>query len=38
MKLLFDQNISPKLVNTLKNKFPNSEHVQNVGLETAVDS
>jgi predicted nuclease of predicted toxin-antitoxin system len=38
MKLLFDQNISPKLVESLKDWFPNSVHVQNIGLDKATDS
>ena len=32
MKLLFDQNLSPKLVNRLADLFPGSGHVQSVGL------
>ncbi len=38
MKLLFDQNISPKLVSSLKDLFPNSAHVQNLGLDKATDN
>ena len=37
MKLLFDQNLSPKLVNRLADLFPNSSHVQAVGLDCASD-
>jgi predicted nuclease of predicted toxin-antitoxin system len=37
MKLLFDQNLSPKLVNRLANLFPGSSHVQSVGLACASD-
>lgn len=37
MKLLFDQNVSPKLVDSLKNLFPDSVHVQDVGLDRAID-
>ena len=37
MKLLFDQNLSPKLVNRLANLFPDSTHVQSVGLDCASD-
>jgi predicted nuclease of predicted toxin-antitoxin system len=37
MKLLFDQNLSPKLVNRLADLFPGSEHVQSVGLDCASD-
>jgi predicted nuclease of predicted toxin-antitoxin system len=38
MKLLFDQNISPKLVNSLADIFPGSIHVINVKLDKAFDS
>jgi predicted nuclease of predicted toxin-antitoxin system len=37
MKLLFDQNLSPKLVNRLADLFPGSIHVQSVGLDCAAD-
>jgi predicted nuclease of predicted toxin-antitoxin system len=37
MKLLFDQNLSPKLVNRLADLFPGSIHVQSVGLDCASD-
>ena len=37
MKLLFDQNLSPKLVNRLADLFPGSMHVQSVGLDRASD-
>ncbi len=37
MKLLFDQNLSPELVETLADLHPGSEHVQGHGLGTAVD-
>src|SRR5262245_25165156 len=37
MKLLFDQNLSPKLVNLLADLFPSSSHVQSVGLDRASD-
>lgn len=37
MKLLFDQNLSPKLVNRLADLFPDSTHVQSVGLDCAGD-
>jgi predicted nuclease of predicted toxin-antitoxin system len=37
MKLLFDQNLSPRLVGQLAAEFPGSEHVRNVGLATAKD-
>ena len=37
MKLLFDQNLSPKLVNRMADLFPDSSHVQSVGLDCADD-
>jgi predicted nuclease of predicted toxin-antitoxin system len=37
MKLLFDQNLSPKLVGRLADLFPDSSHVQAVGLDCASD-
>jgi predicted nuclease of predicted toxin-antitoxin system len=37
MKLLFDQNLSPKLVNRLADLYPNSSHVQSLGLDCAND-
>ena len=37
MKLLFDQNLSPKLVNRLADIFPASTHVQTAGLECSTD-
>lgn len=37
MKLLFDQNLSPKLVNRLADLFPGSIHVLSVGLDCADD-
>ena len=37
MKLLFDQNLSPKLVHRLADLFPDSSHVQLVGLDRAGD-
>jgi len=37
MKLLFDQNLSPKLVNSLSDLFPGSSHVKSVGLDCAND-
>jgi predicted nuclease of predicted toxin-antitoxin system len=38
MKLLFDQNLSPKLVNRMADLFPDSSHVQLVGLDCASDN
>ena len=37
MKLLFDQNLSPRLVRLLTAEFPGSEHVRNIGMRTAPD-
>lgn len=37
MKLLFDQNLSPRLASVLQNDFPGSSHVQDVGLGSAFD-
>ena len=37
MKLLFDQNLSPKLVTRLADLFPGSLHVQSAGLDQADD-
>jgi predicted nuclease of predicted toxin-antitoxin system len=37
MRLLFDQNLSHKLVGHLADVFPDSEHVRNLGMESATD-
>jgi predicted nuclease of predicted toxin-antitoxin system len=37
MKLLFDENLSPKLVRRLADLFPDSVHVRDVGLQAADD-
>ena len=37
MKLLFDHNLSYKLVGRLADLFPDSEHVRNVNLHEADD-
>ena len=37
MKLLIDENLSPKLVQLLADIFPNSTHVREVGLQAADD-
>lgn len=37
MKLLFDHNLSPRLVNRLVDVFPDSNHVDNLGLAEADD-
>lgn len=38
MKLLFDQNLSPKLVSRLADLFPGSAHVLALGLDMADDA
>jgi predicted nuclease of predicted toxin-antitoxin system len=38
MKLLFEQNLSPRLVNRLADIFPDSNHVDNLGMAQADDS
>lgn len=38
MKLLFDENLSPKLVSLLSDIFPDSVHVRDIGLKAADDS
>lgn len=37
MKLLFDENLSPKLVTALARVFPDSAHVHRIGLGGASD-
>lgn len=37
MKLLFDQNLAPRLVARLADIFPASEHVRDVGLAAGDD-
>ncbi len=37
MKLLFDENLSPRLARTLADEFPGSTHVRGVGLRGAED-
>ena len=37
MKLLFDQNLSPRLVERLTDLYPGSAHVYSVGLDRAPD-
>jgi predicted nuclease of predicted toxin-antitoxin system len=37
MKLLFDENLSPKLANRLSDLFPNSLHVRDVGMKATID-
>ncbi len=38
MKLLIDQNLSPKLVNNFRDLFPESKHVSNIGLDKSPDT
>jgi predicted nuclease of predicted toxin-antitoxin system len=37
MKLLFDENLSPKLPQRLADIFPNSLHVRDVGMNATID-
>ena len=37
MKLLLDQNLSPRLVRRLADVYPNSTHVAEVGLDRSLD-
>jgi predicted nuclease of predicted toxin-antitoxin system len=37
MKLLFDQNLSHKLVDRLADVFPDSLHVRDIGMKSASD-
>lgn len=37
MKLLFDENVSPKLVGLVEPEFPESAHVYDLGLRGATD-
>lgn len=38
MKLLFDQNLSPRLVERLSDLYPASDHVYHIGLDRASDA
>ena len=38
MRLLFDQNLSPHLYETLRDLYPGSLHVRAIGLESADDA
>lgn len=38
MKLLFDENLSPRLVDLLQPQFPASEHVDSAGMRGSPDS
>lgn len=35
--LLFDENLSPRLIDRLSDVYPNSVHVSSIGLEKALD-
>ena len=37
MKLLLDHNLSPRLVSLLRDLYPSSVHVREVGLQAAID-
>jgi predicted nuclease of predicted toxin-antitoxin system len=37
MKLLLDQNLSPRLARRLTDLYPNSRHVMEVGLDRSLD-
>ena len=37
MKLLFDENLSPKLPQRLADLFPNSLHVRDIGMQSTID-
>ena len=37
MKLLFDENLSPKLVRMLSGAFPKSKHVEELGMRGGTD-
>jgi predicted nuclease of predicted toxin-antitoxin system len=37
MRLLFDENLSPKLPNRLSDLFPDSIHVRDVGMKATID-
>lgn len=37
MKLLFDQNLSHRLLHALHEEYPDSQHVRNIGLAEASD-
>ena len=37
MKLLFDENLSPRLIQALEVEYPGSVHLRSVGLRGATD-
>lgn len=38
MRLLFDHNLSPRLIRLLADVYPECSHVQDLGMDTASDS
>ena len=38
MKLLFDENLSPRLIELLADDFPGSTHVEHIGMRGSTDS
>ena len=38
MKLLFDQNLSPALVERLADVYPESQHLQQIGMERTTNA
>ncbi len=38
MKLLFDENVSPRLAAALSDEFPGSVHIRDIGLARASDA
>ena len=38
MRLLFDQNLSPRLVSILSDAYPDCSHVQNLGMDRSKDT
>lgn len=38
MKLLFDENLSPRLLNLLAADFPGSAHLENLNMRGATDA
>jgi len=38
LKLLFDQNLSPRLIRALQDLYPDSLHVRDIGLEAVDDA
>ena len=38
MKLLFDQNLSPRLPRLLKDLYPDSAHIRDIGMRDSTDT